>query len=241
MTSVPAPSTAIEPPSRTSGASTTSVAEALGEQRADAPVAVVGRELLAPGVEAEVHPDARSAARRRDEDRSAVAQPRVVDRELDDLDVAGAARARVGASVAPGRRPSSPARTRRSASRDRRVCARARVLERSPHSSAGTARRSASARAGPTRPASAARRPRQPSPSKRSWWRATSATTSSRTVRCPPAIGRNHGAGALESLGPVEQDPGENERLVVGLRRRRVGDRTPPDQAVLSRSWTVRR
>ena len=88
------------------------VAEAVDEQPADRRVGVVGRELLAPRVEAEVHAGAR-AVTVEDEDRSAVAQPRVVDRELDDLDVAGQRGARLGGVLRRRRRPWSAARTRR--------------------------------------------------------------------------------------------------------------------------------
>ena len=55
VSSVPSPSTAIEPPSSTKRRVVAAVAEVVDEQAADRRVAVVGRELLAPRVEAEVH------------------------------------------------------------------------------------------------------------------------------------------------------------------------------------------
>ena len=77
------------------------VAEAVDEQPADRLVGVVRRELPTPRVEAEVHAGA-LAVTVEDEDRSAVAQPRVVDRELDDLDVAGQRGARLAGVLGVG-------------------------------------------------------------------------------------------------------------------------------------------
>ncbi len=75
------------------------VAEQLGDLRADRGVLVPRRELLAPGVEAEVdgHPRAVVADR---VDRTAIAQPRVVERQLDHVDRLAARRASLGGLLA---------------------------------------------------------------------------------------------------------------------------------------------
>ncbi len=70
------------------GAETLDV-EVLGQEPADGRVAVVGMVLLAPGVEGEVGHGAGAVAAR-EKDRAAVAQPGIVDRHLDHVDVAAA-------------------------------------------------------------------------------------------------------------------------------------------------------
>ena len=85
--SVPSPSTAIEPPSRIRSPRVDALLpQVLEHARGERRVVVVGGELLAPGVEAEVHAGARALAG--DEDRAGVARPRVVERDRDDVDVA---------------------------------------------------------------------------------------------------------------------------------------------------------
>ena len=94
---VPAPSVRIEPPSSTSGDLDDRVAEPLARSAAPTRgIAIPRRELLAPRVEAEVDRHARAPSLVEHVDRPAVAQPRVVERQLEDLDARAAGRARLG-------------------------------------------------------------------------------------------------------------------------------------------------
>src|SRR5262249_59392607 len=65
-------------------------AEGPGEMPADGGVVVIGDELLAPGVEAEVD-HRQPAAAVHDEDGAVVAYPAVVDGDLENVDVVGSA------------------------------------------------------------------------------------------------------------------------------------------------------
>ena len=95
VSSVPAPSVRIEPPSSTMPPSHHRIAQPLGDQPAHRGVAIPRRELPAPGVEAEV--DRRAGAVVLDHvDRAAVAQPRVVERQSHDLHRRGAGGPRGG-------------------------------------------------------------------------------------------------------------------------------------------------
>ena len=88
VTRRPSPSTMNEPPSSTIGASKADIAVPLGEGATGGLVPVPAGELLAPGVEAEV--DAGPTTRAvQGEGRPAVAHPRVVERELHQLDGPG--------------------------------------------------------------------------------------------------------------------------------------------------------
>ena len=86
--------------------------EVLGDEPTDPRVVVVGRERLAPRVEPEVD-GAAVAIRLAHDDRTAVAEPRVVDRDGDDLDV-GAAPSRRVVDDRRRWRSSAPARSGRS-------------------------------------------------------------------------------------------------------------------------------
>ena len=111
---VPSPSTWIAPPSLTSGEGRCTAPDALGHEPGDPVVALPRRPgVRAPAVEGPVD-RAQRAVVADDEGRPDVAHPEVVERRLD------AARSRPRAGGGPrrrptGRRPSSPARSRRRA------------------------------------------------------------------------------------------------------------------------------
>ena len=161
ISSVPAPSPRIEPPSSTIGARRTSSPSSRAISPADRGIAVPRRELLAPGVEAEMNRDP-PAVLVVDVDRAAVAQPGVIERQLDDLHPVVARRPRQRRVRARQRQSSSPARTARSHWRRRRnPPAPARAAR--PTARAGTATPSRCARGAPIPRASASNQePKQP-------------------------------------------------------------------------------
>ena len=85
VTSVPAPSTVIEPPSNTIDRPLTDGRRTLGQRRRRRASSSYGQELVAPAlnIQSMAHPRAVVVDH---VDRPGVAEPRVVDRQLDDLD-----------------------------------------------------------------------------------------------------------------------------------------------------------